>query len=283
MLPCGNSFARGKVIGRKRDAKGNPIGRANDNTILDSRVYRVEFDDGDVSELMANVIAESMYASCDDEGNEYLMMDSFVDHKSNAQAVTKESQRIVHRGRNSMRRSTVGWHLCVQWKDGSTSWQSLKDLKEAYPLAVTEYAVAQGIDGEPAFNWWVKPVLRKREHIIALVKKRSAKFLKKTHKFGIEVPRSVAEAHTLDKKNGNTLWADSIAKEMKNVKIAFKILESGERIPIGYQRMRCHIIFNVKMEDFRRKARLVAGGHMTDHHLRQFCIAQDRANCPHAC
>ena len=110
---------------------------------------------------------------------------------------------------------------------------------------VAEYAIAQGLDGVPAFNWWVKPVLRKREHIIALVKKRSAKFLKKTHKFGIEVPRTFAEAHALDNKNGNTLWADAIAKEMKNVRITFKILENGERIPIGYQRMRCHIVFNM--------------------------------------
>jgi hypothetical protein len=62
MLPHGNLFAPGKVIGRKRDAKGNPISQANDNTILDSRVYRIEFDNGDVSELMANVITESMYA-----------------------------------------------------------------------------------------------------------------------------------------------------------------------------------------------------------------------------
>jgi hypothetical protein len=137
------------------------------------------------------------------------MMDSFVNHKSNAQAVTKENQCIDHRGRNSMHRSTVGW------KDGSTPWQYLKDLKEVYPLTVAEYAIAQGIDGKPAFNWWVKPMLRKREHIIVLVKKRSAKFLKKMHKFGIEVPRSVAEAHAFDKKNGNTLWDNSIAKEMK--------------------------------------------------------------------
>jgi hypothetical protein len=83
------------------------------------------------------------------------------------------------------------------------------DLKEAYPVAITEYAVAQGIDDEPAFNWWVHHVLRKREHIIALVKKRSTRFLKKTHKFGIKVPRSVAEAYALDKKNENTLGADS--------------------------------------------------------------------------
>ena len=75
-------------------------------------------------------------------------------------------------------------------------------------------------------------MLRKREHINALVKKRSTHFLKKTHKFGIEVPQSVAEADALDKKNGNTLWADSIAKEMKNVKIVFKILEDGDKVPI---------------------------------------------------
>ncbi len=28
--------------------------------------------------------------------------------------------------------------------------------------------------------------------------------------------------------------------------------------------MRCHIVYNVKMEDFQRKARLVAGGRMTE-------------------
>jgi len=264
MLPCSNSLAHGTVIGRKRDARGNPIGNATANPIMDSRVYCVEFDDGDVCELTANVIAKSMYASCDADGNEYILFDSFVDCKSNSKAVTKDTQRIVHNGRNSLRRSTFGWHLCVQWKDGSTSWQSLKDLKEAYPVAVAEYAVAQGIDDEPAFNWWVHHVLRKREHIITLVKKRSTRFLKKMHKVGIEVPQSVAEAYALDKKKGNTLWADLVAKEMKNVRITFKILANGDKVPIGFQRMRCHMIFDIKMEDLRRKLRLVAGGHMTD-------------------
>ena len=245
----------------KRDARGNPVGCANNIPIMDLCVYCIEFDDGDVSELTANVIAELMHASCDGEGNEYLIMDLFVGHRSNAKAVYKDGQRMAHKGCNSLHCSTVGWHLCVQWKDGSTSWQFLKDLKEAYPLAVAEYAVLQGIDNEPAFNWWVNTVLRKRKHIIALVKKRSAQFLEKMHKFGIEVPRSVAEAYALDKKNGNTLWADAISKEMKNVQIAFKILANGDKVPIGYQRMRC---LNVKMEDFCRKACLVAGGYMTN-------------------
>ena len=128
MLPRGNVLTRGTVIGRKCDARGDPIGNAKTNPILDSRMYRVEFEDGDVCELNANVIAKSMYASCNADGNEYILFDYFINHKSNRKAMTKDSQRIVHNGRNSLRRSTPGWHLCVQWKDGSTSWQSLKDL-----------------------------------------------------------------------------------------------------------------------------------------------------------
>ena len=51
---------------------------------------------------------------------------------------------------------------------------------------------------------------------------------------------------------------------MKNVQVAFDIIEDGENAPVGYQFVKCHMVFDVKMEDFRRKARLVAGGHMTD-------------------
>jgi hypothetical protein len=121
-----------------------------------------------------------------------------------------------------------------------------------------------GIDHEPAFNYWVPHVLKKRDRIISLVKKRQTRYLKRTHKFGIEVPKSIDDALELDKKNGNTLWADAIAKEMKNVRVAFKILPNGERAPNGYQRIHCHTIFDVKMENFQRKARLVAGGNQTE-------------------
>ena len=51
---------------------------------------------------------------------------------------------------------------------------------------------------------------------------------------------------------------------MSSVKVAFKILE-GDKPPVGYQYMDCHMVFDVKMEsNFRHKARLVAGGHMTE-------------------
>jgi hypothetical protein len=64
--------------------------------------------------------------------------------------------------------------------------------------------------------------------------------------------------------NDNTLWQDAIRKEMNNVRIAFKVLNGEEAIPPTYQEIKCHMIFDVKMEDFRRKARFMAGGHTTD-------------------
>jgi hypothetical protein len=63
------------------------------------------------------------------------------------------------------------------------------------------------------------------------VRKPNPRYLKRTHKFGIELPKTIKEALELDKKNGNTFWADTIAKEMKDVRAAFKILLGGQSAP----------------------------------------------------
>ncbi len=114
--------------------------------------------------------------------------------------------------------------------------------------------MTQGIDHELAFDWWVLHVLKKHDRVISLVCKRTTCYLKRTHKFGIEVPKTVKEAFALDRKNCNTLWADAITKKMKEVCIAFNILSDGHSAPIGYQKISCHMIFDVKMKDFRQKS-----------------------------
>jgi hypothetical protein len=45
----------------------------------------------------------------------------------------------------------MGWKLCVEWRDGTMDWLPLKDLKESYPVQVTEYAVLNIITKQPAF------------------------------------------------------------------------------------------------------------------------------------
>ena len=89
------------------------------------------------------------------------------------------------------------------------------------------------------------------------------RFVNTNEKFGIEVPWNVKHARELDKRSGNKLWADAITKEMKNVWITFDI-PNETRIPNNHQHMHCHMIFNIKMESFCHKARLVAGGNSTE-------------------
>ncbi len=117
---------------------------------------------------------------------------------------------------------------------------------------MAEFAIAQGIDTEPAFNWWVPHTLKKRAAIIKLARSRNARYLKKMHKFGIKLPKSVTHALELDRQNGNTLWANAIAKEMKGVRPAFRTLDPRDPDPVGHQKIRCHMIFDMKMEDKRR-------------------------------
>ena len=259
LLSSGDSMLRGIVKSRKRDADGNPVGKANNNPLLDTRLYEVEFPDGDLREYAANVIAESIYSQVDDEGRHVLLMDALVDHIKDDTAIPIDDGYIVSNGNRRRRLTTKGWKLCVKWKDGSTSWEDLKDLKESNPVEVAEYAVGAKLVSEPAFAWWVPFTLKRRDRIIGKI---DARIAKKTHKFGIAVPSTVKEALQMDKDNGNTAWWDSIQKEMKNVRVAFNILDDDANLPPGHTFVKCHIIFDVKM-DLTRKSRYVAGGHMT--------------------
>ena len=110
-----------------------------------------------------------------------------------------------------MRCTTKGWKLCVSWKDGTTSWETLSNLKESNPVQVAEYAVTNKIDDAPAFAWWVKDVLRRgRERIIHAVQSR---YLKRTHKFGIEIPKNVTDALQIDRDTNTTFWHEALLKE----------------------------------------------------------------------
>jgi hypothetical protein len=104
----------------------------------------------------------------------------------------------------------------------------LADLKESNPVEVAEYAMTKSLLNIPAFVWWAPHVLQKSTRITAAVTKR---YNKRNHKFGIEVPKSWDGYVKLEKENNNTLWQDEVRKDMKNVRIAFKILNGEESAP----------------------------------------------------
>jgi hypothetical protein len=109
--------------------------------------------------------------------------------------------------------------------------------------------------------WWDPRVLKKRSRIILDV---TESYHKRTHNFGVEVPKSWDECVRLEKENDNTLWQDAVRKDIKNFRIEFKIMNGDKSVPPTYQEIHCHMILDVKMEDFRHNARFVAYGHTTD-------------------
>jgi hypothetical protein len=91
----------------------------NSNPILDTGVYEVTFPDCHVDEYAANIIIENMYQQVDSDGNTHLIFQEITNHRCDSLAL-----------RAGEAKTTKGWYLQVLWKDGSSTWEPLRDLKE---------------------------------------------------------------------------------------------------------------------------------------------------------
>jgi hypothetical protein len=95
-------------------------------------------------------------------------------------------------------------------------------------------------------------LLRQRNHIVSKIKSH---YWRTTHKFGIRLPHSVEEALKIDRFTNLNAWREAIEKEMKNVRPAFERWDGtidqamSGKLLVGYQRICCHMIFDIKMDD----------------------------------
>ena len=250
-----------KVASRYRDDAGNLVGAKHNQPQLDTRIYNVEFPDGHYERYSANILSEALTESIDSNGYNTSFIKEICGYRVEPIALKRSNGYIQTKsGKMVPRITTKGWTVRVRWDDDSTTWVPMGLLKNAEPIMLAEYAKSMQIHLEPAFRWWVPHTLKKKSRFVSKVK---AILHKNNLKFGIEVPRNIKHALQLDKANGNSLWSDAISKEMTNVKIAFRFKGKDESPPVGYKQIRCHLIFDIKM-DLTRKARFVAGGHMTD-------------------
>ena len=94
-----------------------------------------------------------MYAQIDSKGNQYQLLDEITDHRSDKSAISIADGFTTSRNGNRVPKTTTrGWSLLVSWKDGSSDWVPLRDLKDAYPIQIAEYAMANQIANEPVFS-----------------------------------------------------------------------------------------------------------------------------------
>jgi hypothetical protein len=128
-VPIGDDILNSKVVRCKREMDGTVRWRSNANSMLETRTYEIEFPDGRSDEYTANVISENMCSQCDDEGRQYSLMEGIIDHKTYGHAIDRADMYIKNGSNKQVRKTTKGWHLCVERKDGTTSWVCLADLK----------------------------------------------------------------------------------------------------------------------------------------------------------
>ena len=93
-----------------------------------------------------------MYSQLDKEGHQTLVMSEIIDHQKDGSAFIKEN---VFTGNHSNipKNTTKGWEALIEWKYETTKWVDIKYVKEAIPIKLDEYTVANLIADKPSFAW----------------------------------------------------------------------------------------------------------------------------------
>ena len=65
-----------------KDTNGLPIGTSYKNSILDARVYEVEYADRNKASMASNAIAMNLFAQVESEGNGHALFNEVADHRT---------------------------------------------------------------------------------------------------------------------------------------------------------------------------------------------------------
>ena len=133
-------------------------------------------------------------------------------------------------------------HTClVEWNDinRSQSWVNFFALSLSNPTPIITFARNQNLLHKMPFQHLVQYCKTKTHMAMTRVHKASSSPTGIKYKFGIQVPKGIKNAINLDKKNGNNLWEEAIKTELKQLTDyqTFIVLDSGEDIPKGYQKI----------------------------------------------
>ena len=160
------------------------------------------------------------------------------------------------------------YNVMVEWETGEITSEPLDIIAKDDPVTCAIYAKDNNlleISGWKRF----KGIAKRHKKFIRIINQAKLRSFRTAprYKYGYELPRNgdYEHAKALDERNGNTKWQDALHTERTQLfeYNTFKPLPRGSKAPKGHKKIRVHVVWDVK-HDGRHKARIVAGGHLTD-------------------
>jgi Reverse transcriptase (RNA-dependent DNA polymerase) len=157
------------------------------------------------------------------------------------------------------------WNVLVAWETGELTYEPLKVVQHD-KLMCALYARKHNLLNEPGWVQFRKHAKREKKLVRMANQARLHSFrTAPVYMFGHLVPRNHEQAIEIDKQNGNTRWQDAEKEELKAILGYGTFNDLGKKAPPpkDHKRINTHFVYACK-HDGRYKARLVAGGHLTD-------------------
>ena len=222
--------------------------------------FRAAAKDGDYETILTYndvlALSEAQELQAVEGTDEYFQFEEILDHKGPFKSGDPDYK------------PGEPWQILVKWRGGEQSWHGLNETGESTEwtrMACAEYARKKKLLNVPGWKRFRKLATEGRAMLMQINKAKlhAAKHAPK-YKFGVKVPQNYAEAMKLDREEGNNLWKEANDKELAQLMEydSFTDLGKNAEVPEGYRKIKCHFVYDCK-HDLRRKARFVAGGHMT--------------------
>jgi hypothetical protein len=62
------------------------------------------------------------------------LLEEIINHRCDENAIKIDNKQRETQGGQHRKKTTDGWYLKVKWKEGTTTWETLRDLKESNPI-----------------------------------------------------------------------------------------------------------------------------------------------------
>ena len=93
-------------------------------------MYKVEYEDDHKVSMAANTKVSNLFAKVHQYRQRFLFFDKIIDWRTYGSQIKLEDAFIhISIGNKRRRETTKYWEFCIQWKDGTSTWNTVKGIK----------------------------------------------------------------------------------------------------------------------------------------------------------